>query len=411
MIKIQLYLLSLFAFLPSLLAAAGKEKHDAVLLSPSAIDTTLSMDLHRTESWFVREEHALLVMALGILISSVVCFVLAMAIRGLLLHHRKNHKCTTTWQELAAWNGPFWLFTGIVAAFMFARPVFASLEDSFSRLAVRLCFTGLTLAVVWGLLNQVDIIDAAIRRVARQSGNMLDNLLLKIIRKTLKIVIIVLAVLFVGQAIFDLNITTLLAGAGVIGLAIALAARDTLTNFFGTIVIIIDRPFRINDRVKVSNIDGVVEDVGMRSTRIRTEDESVFSIPNSFMVTTPVENISTDGLLRYAFTLTLTYNTTAEQVQQAIDIMQELTADFHGKDAPDKKPRVYLKDFGDWAIIVQVIMWLKTTDFQIEEGWKTELQLKMLKRFREAGIEWAFPTNTTLLGGSVEAVVSEKQKS
>lgn len=105
------------------------------------------------------------------------------------------------------------------------------------------------------------------RAFAKRPDNNLDALMIDITRKLLKITLAVVTVFFIGQSIFQLNITTLLAGAGVAGLAVAFASRETLSNFFGTLVIILDRPFRIGDRVQIGEVDGIVQTVGMRSTR------------------------------------------------------------------------------------------------------------------------------------------------
>ncbi len=374
--------------------------------TPQELAEQLKQDWDHTENWFIRERSALLRMGLGIAGSILGAWVLRMLLCWRLHRYEKRHGAGFPVRLLLAINGTFWSIVGCIAAFLFMLPVLNALPFNLYPFDLRIFFTILTLLTVHAIYRLIGVVDTLVQESARRSGNQMDGLLIKVARKTTKITLAILTILFIGQSIFDINITTLLAGAGVIGLAVAFAARDTLSNFFGTIVILADRPFRVGDRVKINAIDGVVEDVGMRSTRIRTEDESVFSIPNSIMVTSPIENISSNGKLRYAFNLTMTYDTTGAQMEQAIALLHELVDHFHGPDAPGDEPRIYFSEFADWSMNVRVVMWLKTIEFKVEEAWKTELHLAILRRFRESGIQWAFPTSTMLVAGNPGAPVN-----
>lgn len=123
-----------------------------------------------------------------------------------------------------------------------------------------------------------------------------------------------------------------------VGLAIAFASRETLSNFFGTLVIIMDRPFRCGDRIQTDGIDGLVESVGMRSTRILTDDESVYTIPNSKIAESNIENISRRGLIRFAFTLGLVYDTSDENMAKAMKILHGIVDNFKGRICPRTLP-------------------------------------------------------------------------
>lgn len=222
------------------------------------------------------------------------------------------------------------------------------------------------------------------RAFAKRPDNNLDALMIDITRKLLKITLAVVTVFFIGQSIFQLNITTLLAGAGVAGLAVAFASRETLSNFFGTLVIILDRPFRIGDRVQIGEVDGIVQTVGMRSTRILTANESLFSIPNSRIAEVPVENISNCGVIRYSFVLGLVYGTTADQMEQAMQLLHGIADNFKGQDAPAYKPRIFFEALGSSALNIRIIMWLKTTSYVVEEQLRTEVNLAIVRKFTEA---------------------------
>ena len=287
-----------------------------------------------------------------------------------------------------------------VTVFGFMLPILRSLPELYPWDA-RLFFTLITLIVAWFGFGLVGIMDARLRKFARRSDNNLDSLMVSIAGKLLKTILAAVTVLFIGQSIFNLNITTLLAGAGVLGLAVAFASRETIANFFGTVVIILDRPFRCGDRIRIGEIDGIVESVGMRSTRILTGSESVFTVPNSTIAAANIENISTSGVIRYAFTLGLTYDTPPEKVNAAMSILHGIADNFHGPDRPEFAPRIFLEGFGASSVNIRVILWLKTGSFKTEEAWRTEIHLEILRRFAAGGIAIAYNTVTAILDGSL----------
>ena len=258
----------------------------------------------------------------------------------------------------------------------------------------RLFFTCATAIAAWAGLRLIEVLSVRMCAYAKRQNNNLDALMVDITRKVLKISLVTLTVMFIGQSIFNLNITTLLAGAGVVGLAIAFASRETLSNFFGTLVIIMDRPFRCGDRIQTDGIDGLVESVGMRSTRILTDDESVYTIPNSKIAESNIENISRRGLIRFAFTLGLVYDTSDENMAKAMKILHGIVDNFKGQDLPAYTPRIFFDTFGASAMNIRVIMWLKTASFETEEAWRTEINLAILKQFNEAGLSMAYNTVT-----------------
>jgi len=220
----------------------------------------------------------------------------------------------------------------------------------------------------------------------------LDIHLMSILRRTVLAVIwslgIVMALNNVG-----VNVATLIAGLGIGGLAFALAAQDTIKNIFGGFTIFTDRPFRIGDRIKVDNFDGFVEDIGIRSTRIRTLEKRVITIPNYKLVETSVENISEEPMRRVLLKLGLTYNTTPEKMNQAMAIL---------KDMPNRVANVETKDllvaftnFTDFALEITFIYFIKKTADVMEVP--TQVNSEILRAFNEAGLQFAFPTQTVYL--------------
>ena len=370
------------------------------VLNEERIAAKVDRRFSEAENWFVREKDAIFTLLIASGIAILAGAALAFGLRWLVA--RSDAECRRMrWQFVAALSGPVILMAVSGVIFLFLLPVLHSLPELYP-LDARLFFTWITLLAARAGFQLITLLDVKMRAFAKRPDNSLDSLMVDITRKLLKIVLAVVTVLFIGQSIFQLNITTLLAGAGVVGLAVAFASRETLSNFFGTLVIILDRPFRIGDRVQIGDVNGLVQSVGMRSTRVITANESVFSIPNSRIAEQPIENISNRGVIRYTLVLGLDYATSAEQLQQAMKILREITTDFKGKDQPQYFPRIFFEEFGASALNIRVIMWLKTTSFDREEQLRTEVNLTILQRFNEAGLSLAFNTVTNNLTGSVQ---------
>ena len=377
---------------------SGREPIPAV--DAGELDAAFRQEADNAGHWFRCERHALVRFLIGAGCAVAFGGALAFQLRRVARHpvHGRGSWRRRLLLTLAA---PGIVFLVAVTVFVFLLPVLRSLPELYPWDA-RIFFTLLTLIAAWTGFELISLFDMRLRVFARRPDNNLDALMVDITRKLLKIALVCMTILFIGQSIFHLNITTLLAGAGVLGLAVAFASRETLSNFFGTMVIILDRPFRCGDRIQVAGIDGIVESVGMRSTRIRTGNESVFTVPNSTIASSNVENISVHGVIRYALTLGLSYKTAAGEMARAIRIVHDIADNFHGPDAPEHAPRVFFESFGASALQLRIIVWFKTGSFAPEEAWRTEFNLELLRRFEAAGLEIAYNTVTNIVEGALE---------
>jgi len=291
---------------------------------------------------------------------------------------------------------PLLITVGILGIFSYAVPLAQSIPALYI-FDLRFFTTLAALAVTWGLVKVVGTVSDHMYTYAQSDDNKLDALFVEIMSKLLDIAIVAIMVYFILQCVFGLHITTLLAGAGVAGLAIAFASKETLANFFGTLVIILDKPFRCGDRVQINGVDGIVGSVGMRSTRILTFDESVYTIPNSAVADSSVENISNSGVIRHAFTVGVVYSTPRAKIQEAIAILHRILDDFRGKDSPEYRPRIFFDELGESSLKIKVIVWLKTSSFEQEEEWRTQINLEIVERFAASGITIAYNTVTNSL--------------
>lgn len=223
----------------------------------------------------------------------------------------------------------------------------------------------------------------------------LDNTLIPIIRRTVLGVIWVIGIMMALHNV-GVDVAALIAGLGIGGLAFALAAQDTIKNIFGGVTIYTDRPFRIGDRIVVDGKDGVVEDIGIRSTRLRTLERRLITIPNYKIVEASVENISDEPMRRVLSVLGLTYDTTPNKMNQAIEILKSLPTLINEM---DEELYVAFTKFSDYSLDITFIYWIKKGENIL--GTMSNVNLKTLELFNKAGLDFAYPTQTIQVEKSV----------
>jgi MscS family membrane protein len=259
-----------------------------------------------------------------------------------------------------------------------------------------------TVAVATTLYLLVDAVDHLLHRRASRSTSRLDDMLVPMVRTTLRVTIVLLSLLQIAQSLTDKPLTSILAGLGVGGLAVALAAQDTLKNFFGSMVIFADKPFQIGERVVVDGYDGVIEEVGFRSTRLRTLEGHLVTIPNGDLAGKYIRNISRRPHIRRLFELGLTYDTPPAQLERALALVGEILRDHEGLH-PDFPPRVHFTEFKADSLNLQVIYWYHPADWWAYCAFSQRVNLEILRRFHEAGLSFAFPTQTIHLATEFDA--------
>jgi len=167
----------------------------------------------------------------------------------------------------------------------------------------RLALTVIASATLWYLYRLVEVVDHSLRQLAQRTENELDDTVVHVIRKTLRVVLLLVGIIFIGNNVLEWDITALLASAGVVGLAVAFAAQDTIANFFGTVMVLVDRPFRVGERVIINGADGPVESIGFRSTRIRTLDGHLVTLPNKAVADAKIENVGRRSSIKRVMTI------------------------------------------------------------------------------------------------------------
>ncbi|HOF18109.1 MAG TPA: mechanosensitive ion channel family protein [Phycisphaerae bacterium] len=256
------------------------------------------------------------------------------------------------------------------------------------------CRTLAVLAVTWFLFRLVDIVEFFLKRWTSRTETALDDQLVPLLRKTLRVFVVIVAVLFLAQNVFRWDIGALVAGLGIGGLAFALAAKDMLSNLFGSVTIFADRPFTMGELIEVGGRKGVVEEVGFRSTRLRTLEGHLVTVPNSIVANETIENISRRPTIRRILNVTVTYDTPPEKMRRAVEILREMldARKDHWRD--DLPPRVYFSDFNTDSLNLIVYYWFAPPDWWAFNEFNHEFNMELLGRFNEEAIEFAFPTRT-----------------
>ncbi len=254
-----------------------------------------------------------------------------------------------------------------------------------------------SISIGWLMYRLVDVVEHVLGRFAKRTDTLLDDQLVPLVRKALRIFVVIVAALYVARKAFNADIKAMVAGLGIGGLAFAFAAKDSLANLFGSAMILTDKPFRIGDRITINGTTGTVEEVGFRSTRLRTLEGHLTTIPNGVVANAEIENVSKRPTLKRVLNVTVTYDTTPEMVQRAIDILQEMVDTRLENFDPELPPRVFFNDFNAESLNIVVYYWYSPAEWWDYLAFNQAFNLELLKRFNDEGIEFAFPTQTVYL--------------
>lgn len=244
----------------------------------------------------------------------------------------------------------------------------------------------------------VELVDSRMRDLAADQRSSVSDMLAFLVGRMLRITIIIIVLLQATTILIGKPLTSVLAGLGIGGLAFALAAQDTLKNFFGSLALFSDKPFQIGERVIIDGHDGPVEDVGLRSTRIRTLDGHLVTIPNGELARMSVQNIGKRPYIRRLFNIGITYDTPPEKVERALEIIKEILKDHEGMN-PEFPPRVFFNEFNNDSLNILVIYWYHPPEYWDFLKFSEKVNLEILNRFNSEGVDFAFPTQTLYLAG------------
>jgi MscS family membrane protein len=251
--------------------------------------------------------------------------------------------------------------------------------------------------LIWATNKVIDVlVEHYLSPLTAKSKSKLDDQLLPFVRKFFKILVIIMGVIFIIKNM-GYDVTSLVAGLGIGGLAFALAAQPLLSNLFGGLAIISDKPFQIGDRIRIDQkYEGYVKGMGMRSTTIKTPNDTFIQIPNNLIATTTVENLSLgteDTGVKFTFEIGLEYSTSPKKVEEALEIIKDvLNAHENIVKTAEISPYVSFWDFKDYYLKISGGYAISPSN--VTGSTRTAINLEIMKRFEKAGIKFAYPTQT-----------------
>ncbi len=251
----------------------------------------------------------------------------------------------------------------------------------------------LTVAVGYMAYSLVDVADQWLRRLSAGRSSKLDEMLVPIVTTSLRVTVAVLVLVQVATILSEKPVTSVIAGLGVGGLAIGLAAQDTIKNFFGSLMIFSDRPFELGEEIKVGDIGGTVEAVGFRSTRFRTSDGFLVTMPNGDLASKTIVNISKRSTLGRQFNLGLAPDLPPERVERATAIVREILHEHEGSSV-DAPPRVFLAELTPKALNLSVAYWYSPPDWWRFVAFNEWVNVEILRRLSAEGIALARSSET-----------------
>ena len=313
---------------------------------------------------------------------------------------KPDHENSRAWRLIHAASSPVSLWLAQVLFLQATRSAHIAIVAR--QIVGRFVGAGLLLALAWFAWRLIDVIaDFWGARMARTERHRARSILI-FARRTGKIVLFVLAGIWTLDAL-GINVTTGIAALGLGGLAIALGAQKTVENIVGSVSVIADEPVRVGDFCRVGDVVGTVEDIGIRSTRIRTNERTRVTIPNGNFAALQIENYSLRDRYLFRPTLKLAADTDADGVERALAAIRAVLAE---ADCLYPDPRATLVNLGDWSIDVELFGWIDVPDFAQSLYLREKLLLELMRRVAAAGVAFALPTRTVQVAaapGVVEA--------
>ncbi len=344
--------------------------------------------LKNTDIWIANWKWALIIATIFLSLA------LANILKRLLTHffvsirQRTSNEFIQDFQNLGIERILSWIFLSLIWVAILDVLDLPNKTDKYFYIAIQVVQTYLLILIAYRL---ADAAGSYLQRAADKTDTTLDDQLVPLARKSLKILIVILGSLIALQS-FGFNVVSLLAGLGLGGLALALAAQDTAANVFGSITIFLDKPFQVGDHIRVIDTEGNVEDIGFRSTTIRTFYNSLVTIPNSVMAKEKIDNLGVRPTKRVKHTLGITYDTSPEKISDFIDNIK-----FSLHQNPDilkDDIRVFFVNMGDFNLQILVQFTIPADSIQEELEVQQGVLLDLMKIANNLDVSFAFPTQT-----------------
>ncbi len=297
-------------------------------------------------------------------------------------------KTTIDDKVLASIDSPF-RFLFIIFGVWFAIDILG-IKNEITRHIIRSLFI---FDVFWFFYNGIVVFKDEIFKFSEKFGKELSKEIGSFLLKSLKVFIAILGLVAILQE-WGINVSALIASLGIGGLAVALAAKDTIANLFGGVSILLDKVYKIGDWVKIDGkVEGIVEDLGIRTTKIRGFDKSLITVPNSYIANSEVENFSRRNIRRIKLTIGVVYSTPKEALRKIVDEIREMLKNHPGIEK-EQVIMVHFDEFGDSSLNIFVYCYANTSNWGEWLKIKEDVMFKIMEIVEKNGSSFAFPSRS-----------------
>ena len=297
-----------------------------------------------------------------------------------------------------------WLFV-IIGVYVAAR--FFPYVDYHNPLFVKIVRALVILMITWGLYNIASASSIALMKLNKKLNVEIDQILIPFLSKTIRFIIVAISFSMIAQE-FDYNINSLVAGLGIGGVAVALAAKDALGNLFGGLVIITEKPFSIGDWIKTPTVEGTVEDITFRSTKVRTFAQALVTVPNATLANEAITNWSKMGKRRITFQLGVAYNTPKDKLENTINKIESML-----RNHPEIHPDTIFVTFDQYntnSLDIFFYFFTKTTVWEEYLQVKQDVNFKIMEILESEEVSIALPTRNLITTAESESIIKAATK-
>ena len=256
------------------------------------------------------------------------------------------------------------------------------------------------ITIFWIVIKVIDYVGLRFKARAEKTESKVDDQLIPFAIEIGKVLVFIFGALIILSNVFDVDVTALAAGLGVGGVAVALASKESLENLLGSFTIFFDKPFQVGDIITIGSITGVVEKVGFRSTRVRTFDKSLVTIPNKNLINSELDNLSLKPVRKVKIDIGLTYNTSVDQIKNIVKDIQELV---DGHPNTNEDGLVRFMNFGASSLDIMVVYFTNSPDWKILLDTKQEINYKIIEIVKKHGSDFAFPSTSLYFENSLKS--------
>ena len=268
------------------------------------------------------------------------------------------------------------------------------IDENFQSIFSKIFSLFLIYAIYKIFVKVIDYIGLILKQRAAETENKMDDQLIPFAIEIGRILVVIFALFFILGNVFDINITALATGLGIGGIAIAMASKESLENLLGSFTIFFDRPFTVGDVVKVGTVTGLVEKVGFRSTRIKTFDKSVVTVPNKKMIDAELDNLGLRPVRRVKFHIGLTYDTSTEQIKNIVSDIQEM---INSHEKTNEEGKVRFQEFGASSLDIMVLYYVNSPKWEDLIDVKEDVNYKIMDIVKKHNSDFAFPSTSVYL--------------